>query len=200
MFTLIALGTGTAYLYSVAAQSRPGLFPESVPRSRRRSRSVLRGRRRDHSCSCCLDKVLELRARSQTSSAIKALLNLARRRHPYPARRHRRGRSARGRSGRRSAACPSGRACPVDGVVIEGTSAVDESMVTGEPIPVEKAPGVESSADGQWHRQFRHARGASGQRDPSCTNRFSWSPRHSAHARPSSGSLIRYRRGSSRPL
>ena len=90
-----------------------------------------------------LGQVLELRARSQTSGAIRALLGLA----PKTARRlvrataaRRTSRSTQVQAGDRLRVRP-GEKVPVDGVVVEGQSAVDESMVTGEPIPVEKAPG-----------------------------------------------------------
>jgi len=141
MFTLIALGTGTAYLYSVAATVAPGLFPESF-RGHGGEVGLYFEAAAVITVLVLLGQVLELRARSQTSSAIKALLKLA----PPTARRIRPdgteedvpleavqvGDQLRVRPGER---------VPVDGVVVEGTSAVDESMVTGEPIPVEKAPG-----------------------------------------------------------
>src|SRR5437899_9668729 len=141
MFTLIALGTGTAYLYSVAATVAPGLFPESF-RTHGGEVGLYFEAAAVITVLVLLGQVLELRARSQTSSAIKALLNLA----PPTARRIRPdgaeedvpleavqvGDQLRVRPGER---------IPVDGVVVEGTSAVDESMVTGEPIPVEKTPG-----------------------------------------------------------
>jgi P-type Cu+ transporter len=141
MFTLIGAGAGVAYTYSFIAGMAPGIFPYQM---------------RNHGqvalyfepaavivCLVLLGQVLELRARSQTSSAIKALLGLA----PKTARiirpggaeedieldRVRRGDVLRVRPGQR---------VPVDGVVIEGLSSVDESMLTGEPIPVEKAAGA----------------------------------------------------------
>jgi P-type Cu+ transporter len=138
MFTLIGLGVGVGYLFSVIAVLLPGIFPASF---------------RDHHGNVpvyfeaaavivtlvLLGQVLELRARGQTGSAIKALLGLA----PKTARRVSKdgheedvpldvvqvGDHLRVRPGER---------VPVDGVVIEGSSAVDESMITGEPIPVEK--------------------------------------------------------------
>src|SRR5947208_4521387 len=141
MFTLIALGTGTAYLHSVAATVAPGLFPESF-RGHGGEVGLYFEAAAVITVLVLLGQVLELRARSQTSSAIKALLKLA----PPTARRIRPdgteedvpleavqvGDQLRVRPGER---------IPVDGVVVEGTSAVDESMVTGEPIPVEKTPG-----------------------------------------------------------
>jgi len=199
MFTLIALGTGTAYLYSVAATVAPGLFPESF--RAHGGESVCTRAAAVITVLVLLGQVLELRARSQTSSAIKALLNLA----PPTARRIRPDGTEEDvpleavQVGDRLRVRP-GERVPVDGVVIEGTSAVDESMVTGEPIPVEKAPGVESSAGRSMAPAVSSCARSEWAARPFLHESFSWSPRHSAHARPSSGSLIRYRRGSSRPL
>ena len=120
-----------------------------------------------------LGQVLELRARSQTSSAIKALLGLA----PKTARVLRDDGTEEDvpldhvQPGDRLRVRP-GEKVPVDGVVLEGTSAVDESMVTGEPIPVEKTPG--SSGDwryGQWYGQLCHAGRTRGQRDAARADR-----------------------------
>jgi Cu+-exporting ATPase len=140
MFTLIALGTGAAYGFSVFSVLAPGLLPHTVrhagaPPVYFEAAAVI-------VTLVLLGQVLELRARHATSGAIRALLGLA----PKTARRLRpdgdeeevplahihRGDRLRVRPGER---------VPVDGVVLDGTSAVDESMVTGEPIPVEKAPG-----------------------------------------------------------
>jgi Cu+-exporting ATPase len=141
MFTLIALGVGTAYVYSVVATLAPGLFPSSF-RSHGGEIGLYYEAAAIITVLVLLGQVLELRARSQTSSAIRALLRLA----PKTARRIEGtaerdvpieevtpGDLLRVRPGER---------IPVDGVVIEGASAVDESMVTGEPIPVEKTPGA----------------------------------------------------------
>jgi Cu+-exporting ATPase len=141
MFTLIALGTGVAYVYSFVAALLPGLFPASfrtpdggVPLYFEAASVVV--------ALVLLGQVLELRARAQTGGAIRALLDLA-------------PKSARlvkddGREedipleavvpGMRLRVRP-GEKVPVDGVVVEGHSAVDESMLTGEPLPVEKRPG-----------------------------------------------------------
>ncbi len=141
MWTLIGLGVGAAYTYSVVATIAPGIFPDAL---------------RDHDgavpvyfeaaaviCSLTLlGQVLELRARASTGDAIKALLHLA----PSTARRIR----ADGGEedvpladvvvGDRVRVRP-GEKVPVDGLVESGRSAVDESMLTGEPIPADKAPG-----------------------------------------------------------
>ena len=140
MFSLIALGIGTAYLYSLAATIAPSLFPENLRQDGvvpvyYEAVAVI-------TVLVLLGQVLELRAREQTGSAIRALLNLA----PKTARRIR----ADGgdddvpleavQVGDRLRVRP-GDSVPVDGVMLEGRSAIDESMVTGESMPVEKAPG-----------------------------------------------------------
>ena len=138
MFTLISIGTGSAYLYSLVAVLMPQLFPASF-----RDMSGRLGLYFEAAAVITvlvlLGQVLELKARSQTSSAIKALLGLA----PKTARRITAngdeqdvdlnqiqvGDSLRVRPGEK---------VPTDGVLTEGSSSVDESMVSGEPIPVEK--------------------------------------------------------------
>src|SRR5215475_8902198 len=141
MFTLIAIGTGTAYLYSVIATLVPGLFPASF-RTHSGAVAVYFEAAAVITTLVLLGQVLELRARSQTSSAIKALLGLA----PKTARRLRADGSEEDvplddvHVGDRLRVRP-GEKVPVDGVVLEGASAVDESMITGEPMPVEKVPG-----------------------------------------------------------
>jgi Cu+-exporting ATPase len=141
MFTLIALGTGTAYVYSVVGTLAPHLFPESL-RTHGGEVGLYFEAAAVITVLVLLGQVLELRARSQTSSAIKALLNLA----PPTARRIRDDGAEEDvplsevRGGDRLRVRP-GERIPVDGVVVEGTSAVDEAMITGEPIPVEKVPG-----------------------------------------------------------
>ena len=141
MFTLIAMGTGTAYLFSVAAAVAPAS-------SRIRS-GIIGGQVAVYfepaaviTTLVLLGQVLELRARRQTGGAIRALLGLA----PKTARRLRDDGGEedvpldRVVPGDRLRIRP-GEKVPVDGVVLEGASAVDESMITGEPIPVEKGPG-----------------------------------------------------------
>ena len=141
MFTLIALGTGTAYVYSVVGTASPGVFPESF-RTHGGEVGLYFEAAAVITVLVLLGQVLELRARSQTSSAIKALLNLA----PPTARRLGPGGTeqdvplAAVAVGDRLRVRP-GERIPVDGVMVEGASAVDESMITGEPIPVEKVPG-----------------------------------------------------------
>jgi Cu+-exporting ATPase len=141
MFTLIALGTGAAYFYSVFAL----LFPRAIPASFRNAAGELAVYFEPAAVIVTLvllGQVLELRARSQTSSAIKALLGLA----PRTARVIRPDGSEEDlpidqvQIGDRIRVRP-GEKVPVDGVVDEGTSSIDESMITGESIPVEKQPG-----------------------------------------------------------
>ncbi|HEY8618387.1 heavy metal translocating P-type ATPase [Phenylobacterium sp.] len=141
MFTLIAMGTGVAWLYSVAATLAPGAFPDAF-------------RRHDGTVAIyfeaaavitvlvLLGQLLELRAREQTSGAIKALLDLA----PKTARRVRQDGADeevtldRIAVGDRLRVRP-GEKVPVDGEVLEGRVAIDESMVTGESMPITKSPG-----------------------------------------------------------
>ncbi len=142
MFTLIALGTGMAYAYSVVAAIAPGVFPDSF-RSRGGEVGLYFEVAAVITVLVLLGQVIELRARSRTSSAIKALLGLA----PKTARLLRPDGTEedisldRVQPGDRLRVRP-GEKVPVDGVVLEGASAVDESMVTGEAIPVEKNPGA----------------------------------------------------------
>ena len=139
MFTLISLGTGAAFLYSVVATVAPAVFPDTlkmhgVVETYFDTAAVI-------TVLVLLGQVLELRARDQTSSAIKQLLGLA----PKTARvvrdddevdiplaEVRIGDLCRVRPGER---------VPVDGVVVSGSTSIDESMVTGEPVPVEKSTG-----------------------------------------------------------
>jgi Cu+-exporting ATPase len=141
MFSLIALGTGTAYIYSVAAVLFPGAFPATfrlangaVPTYFEAAAAI--------TTLVLLGQVLELRARSRTSAAIRSLLKLSPKTArlvrsdgtelDVPAEHIAPGDTLRVRPGER---------VPVDGVVAEGSSSVDESLVTGEPIPVEKSAG-----------------------------------------------------------
>ncbi|HEY0845078.1 MAG TPA: heavy metal translocating P-type ATPase [Noviherbaspirillum sp.] len=140
MWTLIGTGVGAAYIYSVVGTVAPGLFPPTFMEHGRvgvyfEAAAVIVS-------LTLLGQILELRARSQTSAAIKSLLGLA----PKTARRIRDdgteediplthvhiGDTLRVRPGEK---------VPVDGAVLEGESAVDESMLTGEPVPVTKRPG-----------------------------------------------------------
>lgn len=138
MFTLIAIGVGTAYVFSVAGTLFPEAFPQSF-RGHGGEVGVYFDAAAVITTLVLLGQVLELRARSRTSQAIKALLGLA----PKTARLvHADGSETdvpleRVQVGDRLRVRP-GEKIPVDGVVVEGASAVDESMITGEPIPVEK--------------------------------------------------------------
>ncbi|RSL15461.1 Cu+-exporting ATPase [Edaphobacter aggregans] len=141
MFTLIAIGTGSAYLYSVVAVVVPGIFPASF-RDEQGDLGLYFEAAAVITLLVLLGQVLELQARSRTSSAIKALLSLA----PKTARRI----AANGTEadvalseiqvGDRIRIRP-GEKVPTDGSVIEGRSSVDESMVTGESVPIEKSAG-----------------------------------------------------------
>ncbi len=141
MFTLIAMGTGVAWVYSVVATVAPALFPAAF-RGAEGTVAVYFEAAAVITVLVLLGQVLELRARDTTSGAIRALLDLA----PKTARRIRDGNEEevalemvavgdllRVRPGER---------VPVDGVVTEGRGSVDESMVTGESIPVLKEPGA----------------------------------------------------------
>ena len=140
MWTLIGLGTGAAFVYSVVATLAPGVFPDSF---------IAHGRVAVYFEAAVviisltmLGQIIELKARSQTSAAIKALLGLA----PKTARRINTDGSEEDvplnhvHVGDLLRVRP-GEKVPVDGVVTEGSSAVDESMLTGEPVPVTKRAG-----------------------------------------------------------
>jgi Cu+-exporting ATPase len=141
MFTLIGLGVGVAYLYSIVAKLFPGIFPDSF-RSASGEVAVYFEAAAVITTLVLLGQVLELKARSRTGAAIKALLGLS----PKTARRIREdgkeedvsldevmaGDMLRVRPGEK---------VPVDGTVLEGKSSLDESMLTGESLPVEKGPG-----------------------------------------------------------
>jgi Cu+-exporting ATPase len=146
MFSLIALGTGVAWVYSGIATVAPGLFPAAL-RSMDGAVPVYFEAAAVITVLVLLGQVLELRAREKTSGAIRALLDLA----PKTAVRVKEdgsdetveldaivvGDKLRVRPGEK---------VPVDGEVVEGKGTVDESMVTGEPIPVAKAPGAQLTA------------------------------------------------------
>jgi Cu+-exporting ATPase len=141
MFTLIAIGTGAAYGFSVVATIAPGLFPESL-KGHSGGMEVYFEAAAVIITLVLLGQVLELRARGQTSIAIRALLGLAPKtarrietdgvEHDVPLEQIQPGDRLRVRPGEK---------IPVDGEVQEGASSVDESMITGEPIPVEKRSG-----------------------------------------------------------
>ncbi len=141
MFSLIALGTGAAYLYSLVATLAPGMFPAGF-RGMGGTVSVYFEAAAVITVLVLLGQVLELRAREQTGGAIRALLRLA----PKTARRLRAGGDDEEvaleliQVGDRLRVRP-GDGVPVDGGVLEGTSAVNESMVTGESMPSAKQPG-----------------------------------------------------------
>ncbi len=144
MFTLIGLGTGVAYVYSVVATIVPQIFPESLRRMGRYP-DVYFEAAAAITALVLLGQVMELRARSRTSAAIRALLDLSPKtarlltagpggetvEKDIPLEQVKMGDELRVRPGEK---------VPVDGVVLEGRSSVDESMITGESIPVEKVP------------------------------------------------------------
>lgn len=146
MFTLISLGVGVAYGYSLVAVFFPGMFPE-VLRSRGGYPAVYFEAAAVITTLVLLGQVLELRARTQTSSAIRELLELV---PPEALRVLDDGTEERValemvKKGDRLRVKP-GEKVPVDGVVIEGSTNVDESMITGEPLPVKK--GVDAKVTG----------------------------------------------------
>ncbi|WP_298974480.1 copper-translocating P-type ATPase [uncultured Psychrobacter sp.] len=141
MFTLISLGVGAAFGFSIVATFFPGIFPDSF-RGASGQVGVYYEAAAVITTLVLLGQVLELKARSQTSGAIRALLELA----PPTARRvNDKGEEVEVSldevvAGDRLRVRP-GEKLPVDGMVVEGSSSVDESMVTGEPIPVTKEQG-----------------------------------------------------------
>jgi len=141
MFTLIGLGTGVAYTYSVVATVAPGIFPDSL-RAMGGYPDVYFEAAAAITTLVLLGQVMELRARSRTSAAIRTLLDLTPKtarllaedgtEKDIPLEHVNPGDKLRVRPGEK---------VPVDGAVLEGRSSVDESMITGESIPVEKSPG-----------------------------------------------------------
>ncbi|KEP68125.1 haloacid dehalogenase [Thioclava dalianensis] len=140
MFTLIALGTGVAYIYSLIATIVPGIFPPQF-RGPTGEVGVYFEAAAVIIVLVLLGQLLELRAREQTGGAIRALLDLAPKtarlvengtERDVPLDMVRKGDALRVRPGE---------GVPVDGVVIDGSSSIDESMITGEPLPVTKAEG-----------------------------------------------------------
>ena len=141
MFTLIALGTGAAWLYSIVGTIAPQLFPAAL-RTEHGAVAIYFEAAAVITVLVLLGQVLELRARERTSGAIKALLDLA----PKTAVRVRADGSdesvpLEGVQVAELLRVRPGEKVPVDGEVIEGKATIDESMVTGEPIPVAKTPG-----------------------------------------------------------
>jgi Cu+-exporting ATPase len=146
MFTLIALGTGAAWLYSMVGTLAPGLFPQEL-RGHEDAVAIYFEAAAVITVLVLLGQVLELRAREKTSGAIKALLDLA----PKTAIRTRA--DGADETVQIDAIQPAdllrvrpGEKVPVDGELVEGKGTVDESMVTGEPMPVMKAPGSKVTA------------------------------------------------------
>lgn len=141
MFTLIALGTGIAYIYSIVGAVAPGLFPQDMKMANGMVNVYFEAAAVIITL-VLLGQVMELRARSQTSSAIRALLNLAPKiarivrdngnEEDLPLEKVRVGDKLRVRPGE---------AIPTDGVITEGSSTIDESMITGESMPVTKKSG-----------------------------------------------------------
>ncbi len=142
MWTLIALGVGAAFLYSVAAVAAPGFFPDSL-KGHGGTVGVYFEAAAVIICLVLLGQIMELRAREKTGSALRGLLDLS----PKTARRIAADNSESDVPldqvlvGDRLRVRP-GESVPVDGAILEGSSAIDESLLTGEPIPAEKGPGA----------------------------------------------------------
>ena len=183
MFTLIALGVGAAYLFSAAGTLAPQLFPEGF-----RSHGVVETYFETAvvvTVLVLLGQVLELRARGRTGAAIRALLGMscengARR---FDTAMRSTCRLADVRPGDLLRVRP-GEKIPVDGIVVEGRSAVDESVVTGEPIPVEKTAGSKlTGATMNGTGSLMMTRGACRGRHVARAHRRKWSARRSGRAR-----------------
>ena len=183
MWTLIGLGTAAAFVYSVVATVAPGVFPASFVSMGRVS--VYFEAAAVIISLTLLGQLLELKARSQTSAAIKSLLGLA----PKTARRINAdgteedvplthvhvGDALRVRPGEK---------VPVDGTVVEGSSSVDESMLTGEPMPVAKRAGDKLiGATMNTSGALGHARRVDRLEDRPCRRSCRWSARRSAAER-----------------
>ena len=199
MFTLIAMGTGVAYVYSVIATVAPGIFPAAF-RTHSGAVPVYFEAAAVITVLVLLGQVLELRAREATSGAIQALIGLA----PKIARRVTDGTEQdiavdevevgdvlRVRPGEK---------VPVDGAVTEGRSALDESMVTGESMPVTKAARRQGDRrHAERDRLIPDARGARRARHDALADRADGRRRRSAPARRSSASPTASPPGSCRP-
>ena len=199
MFTLIALWHRRRLILQLVATLVPGLFPAGC--ADRGAIALYFEAAAVITVLVLLGQVLELRARERTGGAIRALLDLT----PKTARRLRADGTEEEVSldtghGRRSPRVRPGEKVPVDGVVTEGDSALDESMVTGESRCRSRSrPATPSSAVPQRHRQPGHAGGAHRRRDPCCRASSRWWPRPSAAARRFSAWPIRSRPGSCPP-
>ena len=186
MWTLIGIGVGAAYLYSVVATLAPGIFPAAF-RGPEGQVDVYFEAAAVIVALVLLGQVLEIRARERTSGAIKALLGLA----PKTARRVREDGADEEvpleevQVGDRLRVRP-GDKIPVDGVVLEGRSTVDESMLTGEPVPVEKTRATRSPAARSTSRAASSSAPSGSAATPCSRGSCRWSPRRSARARRSS--------------
>ena len=191
MFTLIAVGVGAAYVYSVIAVIVPGIFPESFRRHGEvdlyfEAAAVI-------TTLVLLGQLIEAKARSRTGQAIKALLSLAAnnahrvrngQEEEIPVDAIQKGDLLRVRPGEK---------VPVDGVIVEGQSNIDESMITGEPMPVSKGAGdrVVGATVNQTGSFLMRAENES-DRKRYWLRSFKWSRRRSAAARPFKNSLTRF--------